>query len=131
MLSTSETQVAHIMECARKNKMTVNMVKTEEMIFHLSNPKLSIFPNEMTNIQHVTTFKLLGVCLESDLNFNDHATYIVTVGNQRLYFLSLLRKQRLGIDECASILQAIVLSHVRYALPMYFKYLTSDMVEKK
>jgi hypothetical protein len=29
-----------------------------------------------------------------------------------------------------TVLQAIVLSHVRYALPMYFKYLTSYTVEK-
>jgi hypothetical protein len=64
------------------------------------------------------------------LNFNDHASSIVTVCNQRLYLLSLLRKQGLGIDECDCVLQAIVLSRVRYALPMYFKYLTSDMVEK-
>jgi hypothetical protein len=125
-----ETEVAHIMEWARKNKMTVNMVKTKEIIFHRSNPKLIIFPNEMNNIQRVTTFKLLGVLLKPDLNFNDHASSIVTVCNQRLYLLSLLRKQGLGIDECDSVLQAIVLSRVRYALPMYFKYLTSDMVDK-
>jgi hypothetical protein len=54
---------------------------------------------------------------------------LVTVYNQWLYLLFLLRKHELGIDECDCVLQAIVLSHVRYALPMYFKYLTSDMVE--
>jgi hypothetical protein len=74
-----ETEVAHILEWATKNKMTVNMVKTKEIIFHRSNPKLIIFPNEMNNIQRLTTFKLLGVLLKPDLNFSDHASSIVTV----------------------------------------------------
>jgi hypothetical protein len=46
----------------------------------------------------VTTFKLLGVLLKPDLNFNDHASSVVTVCNQMLYLLPLLRKQRLGIQ---------------------------------
>jgi hypothetical protein len=46
------------------------------------------------------------------------------------YLSSLLRKQRLGVDECDSVLQAIVLSRVRYALPMYYNYLTADMGNK-
>lgn len=56
------------------------------------------FPNEMNNIQTVTTFKLLGVLLKSDLNFSDHASSFVTVYNQRLHILFLLRLQELGID---------------------------------
>jgi hypothetical protein len=86
---STEIEVAHILEWARKNKMTVNVVKTKEMISHRSNPKLINFPNEMNNIQRVATFKLLGVLLKPDLNFSDHASSIVTVCNQRLYLLSL------------------------------------------
>ena len=50
-----------------------------------------------------------------------HPHAIVTVCDQRLYLLSLLRKQGLGVDECDSVLQAIVSSHLHYALPMYCK----------
>jgi hypothetical protein len=38
-----ETEIANIMEWARKNKMMVNMVKIKEMIFHRPNPKLIVF----------------------------------------------------------------------------------------
>jgi hypothetical protein len=38
--------------------------------------------------------------------------------------------EKTGIDECNIILQAIVLNHLRYALPMYFKYLASDRAER-
>ena len=106
------------------------MVKTKEMIFHRPNPKLIIFPNELSSIQRVTTFKLLGVLFKPDLNFNEYASSIVTVCNQRLYLLSLLRKQGLGIDECDNVLHAIVLSRLLYALPMFYHYLTSDTIER-
>ena len=125
-----EDEIVNIMDWARKNKMTINMVKTKEMIFHQPNPKLIVFPNEMNCIQRVTAFKLLGILLKPELDFNNHASSIVTVCNQRLYLLSLLRKQGLGVDECDSVLQAIVLSRLRYALPMYYNYLSSDMVDK-
>ena len=125
-----ETEIANIMEWARKNKMTVNMVKTKEMIFHRPNPKLIVFPNQLDCIERVNAFKLLGMVLKPDLNFNDHVSSLVTLCNQRLYLLSLLRKQGLGVDECDSVLQAIVLSRIRYALPMYYNYLTADMLNK-
>jgi hypothetical protein len=71
---TMETEDVHIMEWARMNKMTVNMVTTKEIIFHRSNPKIIIFPNGINNIQHVTTFKLFGVLSKPDSNFNDDAS---------------------------------------------------------
>jgi hypothetical protein len=44
-----DTEVAHVMEWARQNKMSINMAKTKEIIFHRSNAKLIIFPYEMNN----------------------------------------------------------------------------------
>ena len=122
-----ETEIANIMEWARKNKI---MVKNKEMIFHRPNPKLTVFPNQLDCIERVNVFKLLGMVLKPDLNFNDHVSSIVTLCNQRLYLLSLLRKQGPGVDECDTVLQAMVLSRIRYALPMYDNYLTADMVNK-
>jgi hypothetical protein len=55
---------------------------------------------------------------------------IVTSCNQWLYLLYLLRKQGIDVDECDNVLQAIVLCRTRYALPMYYNYLTADMVNQ-
>ncbi len=73
---------------------------------------------------------MLGVNLNSDLTFGDHVSKMVTQCNQRLYLLTQLKKQGLGINECDVILHAIVLSRIRYALPMYFQFLTVDMINR-
>jgi hypothetical protein len=112
--------------------MMLNMVKIKKMIFHRPNPKLMVFPYQLQcrPIQRVNAFKLLGVVHIPDLHFNDHVSSIVTLCNQRLYLSSLMRKQGFGVDECDSVLQAIVPSPIRYALPMYDNYLTPDNVNK-
>jgi hypothetical protein len=74
-----ETEIANIMEWARRNKMMVNMVKTKEMIFHQPNSKLSAFPNQLDCIQRVNAFKLLGLVLKPDFNFNDRVSSIVSL----------------------------------------------------
>jgi hypothetical protein len=71
------------------------------------------------------------VVLKPDLNFNYHVSSTVTLCNQRLYLLSLLRKQGLVVDECEIVLQANVLSRIRYALSMYYNYLTAELVNKR
>lgn len=80
----AEGDVAYIMERARNNKMTVNMVKTKEIMFHRSYPKLDIFPIEFVCIQRATASKLLGVPLEPDFNSNYHVSSRVTSCNPRL-----------------------------------------------
>jgi len=127
---SAESEMANIIDWARRNKMAINMIKTKEMIFHRPNPRQIIFPNELDNIQRVNSFKLLGVLLTSDLNFGAHVSNIVTLCNQRLYLLTQLRKQGLCIGECDVILQAIVVSRLRYALPMFYRFLTADMINR-
>jgi hypothetical protein len=128
--TSAESEMANIINWACHNKMTINMLKTKEMIFHRPNPRNIIFPNELDGVQRVKTFTLLGVCLKSDLNFGDHISKIITQCNQRLYLLIQLKKQGLGVDQCDIILQAIVLSRIRYALPVFFRFLTVDMLNR-
>ena len=100
------------------------------MVFHRPNPRHLIFSSELDGIHRVCSFKLLGVNLNSDLTFGDHVTKMVTQCNQRLYLLTQLKKQGLDINGCGVILQAIVLSRIRYALPMYFRFLTVEMINR-
>jgi len=44
--------------------------------------------------------------------------------SQKLYLLTLLNKQGLGIRALDSVFNAIVLNQILYALPVYFGYLT-------
>ena len=128
--TSAEDEMANIINWANQNKMFINMIKTKEMVFHRPNPRPTVFPNELVQIQRVHTFKLLGVYLKPDLNFNEHVSHMVTQCNQRLYLLAQLKKQGLGINQSDLILQAIILSRIRYALPMYYRFLTTDMINR-
>ena len=128
--TSAEDEMANIINWANQNKMFINMIKTKEMVFHRPNPRHTVFPNELVQIQRVHTFKLLGVYLKPDLNFNEHVSHMVTQCNQRLYLLAQLKKQGLGINQSDLILQAIILSRIRYALPMYYRFLTTDMINR-
>ena len=110
--------------------MVIKNIKTKEMIFHRPNPKNIIFPSEIDNIERVKSFKLLGICLKQDLSFHEHVTKIITQCNQRLYLLTQLKKQGLCTNQCDVVLQAVVLSRIRYALPMYYRFLTVDLINR-
>ena len=51
----------NITKWAADNKLTVNMSKTKELIFHRPNPRNYLPSAEMIEIERVTFTKLLGV----------------------------------------------------------------------
>lgn len=72
----------------------------------------------------VYTFRLLGILLTPELKLTEYIDSMITTCNQRLYLLTQLKKQGLGLAETDSVFKAIVLSKIAYALPVIFGYLT-------
>jgi len=64
--------------------------------------------------------------ISSSLSVRDHIDYIglLKVCNQRLYLLNKLKHAGLDEQGLATVFQAIVVSHVLYALPAWFGQLT-------
>ena len=100
------------------------------MVFHRPNPRQIVFPNELPDILRVNTFKLLGIQLAPDLKLTDYINSIITVCNQRLYLLTQLKRQGLGLAETDNVFKAIVLSKITYALPAIFGYLTECSIQQ-
>jgi hypothetical protein len=119
-----EDEMKHIMEWARLNKMILNLRKTVEIVFHRPNLNHDILPPALPDVDRVTTAKLLGVYLTSDLKFTEYISSVVTVCNQRLYLLSQLKKQGLGVFARDAVFAAIILSKIMYAMPALYGYLT-------
>jgi len=61
----------------------------------------------MLNVGRVAVANFLGVCLRHDLNFS-HVEYIVATCSPRLYLLTQLKKQGLGISAIESVFKAIL-----------------------
>jgi len=119
-----ETEMMHITDWAKQNKMLINLLKTVELVFHRPNLHHDILPPPLPGIERVKSAKLLGVHFSSDLKFTDHVSSIVSICNQRLYLLSQLKKQGLGATARDSVFAAIIVNRIMYALPVFFGYLT-------
>jgi len=65
--------------------MTVNLLKTVEVVFHRLNVSRDLQPLAMINVSRVAVAKLLRVHLRHDLNFSQYVeSIIVATCNQRL-----------------------------------------------
>ena len=76
--------MAHVIDWARENKMSVNLLKTVELVFHRPNISNDLLPSVMTNVRRVRAAKLLGAHLTQNLTFSQHIDAVVTVCNQRV-----------------------------------------------
>ena len=71
--STSiELEMAHVIDWARENKMTVNLLKTVELVFQRPNISNDLLPSVMSDVRRVGAAKLLGVHLTQNLSFSQH-----------------------------------------------------------
>ena len=78
-----------------QNGMQLNPDKTKEMVVCFSKgfptndlPPIGMCPKELNRI---SCAKVLGVQISNDLRWDSHIDYICPRGNQRLYFLCILR----------------------------------------
>ena len=74
----------HIMKCPLDNKLTVNLAKTKEIVFHTQNRKNYLSQKELEGIERVEINKLLVVWLQSYMGTGRHIEYITHICNQRL-----------------------------------------------
>ena len=51
----------HVLKWAVDNKLTVNMAKTKELVFHRPNPRNCVQPTVIQGIERVICAELLGV----------------------------------------------------------------------
>jgi hypothetical protein len=79
-----------------QNKLKLNLAKTRETIFHRPSPYHFVDPPLLDNIERVTSFKLLGVYVTNTLSEEMHVNHILSIVNQRLFLLKLLKKQGLS-----------------------------------
>ena len=93
--TNSNLQIAanDISRWSTKNYLTLNTNKTKSMVISLKNrpdaPNITI-ANE--KIDEATTFKLLGVTVDCNLNFNNHVDNITTSGRSKCHGLTKLKR---------------------------------------
>ena len=87
--SYMQTFIENLLDWADRNDMQVNTAKTKEMILGplaRSDLHLPILSTRRGTVNRVSSFKLLGVYIESTLSWSLHIDNMVKKTTQRLYF---------------------------------------------
>ena len=80
-VSRHSHEMVHVMNWTVKNKMTLNLPKTVEIVFYGPNVSHDLLPLTMPSVSGVA--KLLGVFLRYDLNFSQQVESAVGTGNSK------------------------------------------------
>jgi len=100
------------------------------MIIDFSHNRLSpdLIEVDGNCIQRVTSFKLLGVKVMNNLNWDDHISDICLKVNRRLYFLKLLKRSALSPNDLLYYYKTVVRSVIEYACPVWQSGITGDQL---
>jgi len=75
---------SHIKHWADENRMVINILNTKGIVFRRRNPRVSINPVPISEVQQVTSAKLLGITLCDTLRFDAHIGNVLKICSQRI-----------------------------------------------
>ena len=120
----------NIQSWAERNKMIINLKKTKQLVFRRPNLSASLLPSYIPDVDVVDTIKLLGVYVNAIFRQSEHVGYILSICNQRLYLLKVLRA--LGLDrrglDC--VFHAIIVSRLIYAIEAWGNFVNKEQEGK-
>ena len=117
-----------VLNWSTTNLMNINFTKTKEMIIgSLNNDPPSALTASASNIiERVHTYKLLGITLNDKLKWDNHINTICSKASSRLYFLKLLKRSRVSIDDLLHYYSTIVRPVLEYACQVWHASLTKE-----
>uniref|UniRef100_A0A8C7YDV2 Reverse transcriptase domain-containing protein n=1 Tax=Oryzias sinensis TaxID=183150 RepID=A0A8C7YDV2_9TELE len=120
--SVYQDEVERLCVWCEKNNLTLNTTKTKEMVVDYRRNKTDIQPLSIGGdcVERVAAFKLLGVTIEQDLTWSANTTALVKKAQQRLYFLRLLKKNKLSEKLLVSFYRCSIESILTYCVCAWF-----------
>jgi hypothetical protein len=88
--SQMQLAVNQVVAWSQSNFMNISTKKTKEMLLGpvTSHPLTNIAINKGIIVEQVSSFKLLGVVITNNLQWEEHVTTICAKVNKRLHFLN-------------------------------------------
>ena len=123
--------VEELIKWSVANKMIISCNKTKEMILGgiRSNPPQELTVNE-NQIEQVSVFKLLGVYVSDDLLWDQNIEKICNKVSTKLYFLKLLKRAGLSLDDLRYFYIAVVRPVLEYACVVWNHSLTKTQSDR-
>ena len=86
-------------------------------------PALRLNDNE---IERVHVYKLLGLCINNNLTWDDHVTSICTKTAKRLHFFKLLKRAAMSTADLLRYYESVIRPVAEYACVVWHSSLTKD-----
>jgi len=90
----------HVKLWADDNKMLINLLKTKEIVFRRPNSRLHISSLPITEVQQVSSVKLLGVTLCDTLSFTTHVENMLKITVNEYTYLNSFRTKASPVIIC-------------------------------
>lgn len=119
---TIPLEIDRLNKWAKNNNLCLNSQKTQELIIVKKGIKQISLPLPFPSIQRVTNLKVLGIHLDSHLNFNEHIKTLLIAGAQSLYALKTLREHGLKGEKLFQVCRATLISKLVYASPAWWGF---------
>ncbi len=129
--SRMQLAINQLAEWSQLNKLNINTKKTKEMLMGpvLSNPPPPVVINDDT-VERVTSFKLLGVIIANNLNWDEHVASIYAKASKRLHFLKLLKRSSVTVDDLLQYYKSVIRPIIEYACPVWQSGLTIEQRDR-
>jgi len=126
-----DQHIADVLNWSRNNLMNINWNKTKEMIIGpLATQSVPLLNVDGNTIQRVTVFKLLGVSVDSDLEWDSHVSAICSKASSRLYFLKLLKRSAVSRDDLMHFYESYIRPVLEYACAVWHSSLTIEQSKR-
>ena len=118
---------------SRANKLQLNADKCKEMIidFKIFKHKFNALSVNSKDLQLVDHAKVLGITISNTLQWNYHISEVIKKANKRLYFLILLKRARVPINDMIIFYSTCIRPVLEYCAPLYRHalpaYLSDDL----
>ena len=118
LLDLLATETTVVLNWFRKNEMKSNDDKCHLIVVNKENISLNL---ECDTIESSNTVKLLGVCIDKQLNFNEHISKLCKKGNQKLHALARVPRY-LSKDKLRILMKTFIESQFNYCPHVWMFY---------
>ena len=133
--SSIQCSVTEVEQWSRRNKLHLNADKCKELIidFKKSKHRFNSISVDSKELESGDYAKILGVTIASTLQWNYHIHEVIRKANKRMYFLILLKRARVPINDIVSFYTTCIRPVLEYCAPVFHHALPaylSDELER-
>ena len=131
--SKVQTLIDDLTRQISESQFKLNETKCKELRIGFCKPRAMFDPiivnGEMLEV--VDSTKILGLTVSNNLKWNNHIEQIISKARKRLYFLSQLKRARVGTKELVLFFTTCIRPILEYASPVFNNGLTIDNPEDR